>query len=230
MRRTPSRRAIALIVVAAALLTGACGARHGWLFRTTSGPRLDVVVIGDSLSTGFATPGNPWTVDARTLLREHGQAVRFLNVAENGAGYVASGADGDTFENEAAKVVNARSQVVVLFGSDNDVGLPGLTDAVRATLVRVRRVAPRATIVVIGPPAPPAQQRAPLVAIDAVLRAASTAVGGRFVDALSLRWFQGSSATDVGPDEEHPNAIGEHYLAQRLTSVLAPTIRALART
>ncbi len=174
--------------------------------------------------------GSSWTTDADVIYARHRQPVRFDNVAENGAGYVSVGVHGDTFLDEAAKAVVARSQVVVLFGSDNDVGLPGLTERVRATLSRVRLVAPHAAIVVVGPPAPPAQERAPLLTIRNVLRAASASVAGRFVDTLAQKWFQGSSATDVAEDLEHPNARGEQFLAQQLTAILAPTVHALTRT
>lgn len=226
--RWRGRRVTALLLIAITLITTGCSGGRGDLLRSTAG-RVSVVVIGDSLSTGFATPGHPWTTDADALYARQGRVVRFVNVAENGAGYTAAGVNGDTFLDEAAKAVGAGSQIVLLFGSDNDVGHPDLAQAVRTTLARVRLVAPHAAIVVVGPPAPPAQQRAPLRAMSTVLRAATTAVGGQFVDPLALDWFEGATAADVAEDNEHPNARGEQFLAGQLTAVLEPTVRALTR-
>lgn len=217
-----------LLLAAVTLLTAACGAGNGGLLGSAS-RSVSVVVIGDSLSTGFATPGHPWTTDANALFSREGRRVRFVNVAENGAGYAVTGAQGDTFLDEAAKAVSSRSQIVLLFGSDNDVGQPDLDQAVRATLARVRLVAPHAAIVVVGPPAPPAQQRAPLSAINAVLRAATATVGGDFVDPMAEQWFEGPTAADVADDSEHPNARGEQFLARQLTAVLTPAVRAVTR-
>ena len=172
----------------------------------------------------------PWTVDARALYAQQRKSVRFVNVAENGAGYVATGEHGDTFLDEAAKAVGPLSKIVVVFGSDNDVGRPGLDQAVRATLARIRLEASHAAIIVVGPPAPPAQQRAPLLAIRDILRSATAAVGGRFVDPLDLDWFGGSGVDDVAADLEHPNVRGELFLATQMAAVLAPTVRNLATT
>ena len=101
---------VALFVLGATLLTEACSGGPGSRLPVAFPRwRAEVAVIGDSLSTGFATPGDPWTRDADLLLSGHRRAVHFVNAAENGAGYVSAGEYGDTFVDEAAHVVNARS-------------------------------------------------------------------------------------------------------------------------
>ena len=218
---------VAVVLLAGALTAVLVAASS---HRPQPAPRgIDIALIGDSLSTGLATPGDPWTRDAQALLAARRQPVRFLSAAENGAGYVTPGNAGDTFLDEATKVVDARVPIVVVFGSDNDLGQPDLAEGAAATLRWVRAAAPQARLVVIGPPAPPAQQPAQLAPIRDALRAAAAQVSGQFVDPLALGWFQGPSSLDVGPDEEHPNEAGEQFLATRMADLLAPLVAAAAR-
>lgn len=191
---------------------------------TTPSGAIEVDVIGDSLSTGAMTLGDPWTADAQRVLQTAGREVQFVNAAENGAGYLARGENGDTFIGEVDRVVSRRAQIVVLFGSDNDLGLPNLEPAVEAALHCVRELAPRATVIVIGPPAPPAQRAQQLEGIRDQLQTATGQVRARFVDPLALDWFQRASSADVGPDAEHPNTAGERYLADQMVAILKPTI------
>lgn len=180
--------------------------------------------MGDSLSTGAMTPGDPWTTDAQRLLESEGRDVLFVNAAENGAGYLARGENGDTFLDEIDQVVSRRAQIVLLFGSDNDLGLSDLEPAVEAALHRVRELAPGAKVIVVGPPAPPAQRVQQIEGIRDQLQTAARRLGVGFVDPLALGWFQRASAADVGPDAEHPNTAGERYLADQIVAILAPTI------
>ncbi|MGI8678691.1 MAG: SGNH/GDSL hydrolase family protein [Jatrophihabitans sp.] len=193
------------------------------------GSAVRLAVIGDSLSTGLQTPGDPWTAEAQELFGANGRKVDIVNAAENGAGYVAQGEYGNDFLDQVNHVVDARSQVVVVFGSDNDLGRPSLAAAVTNTLERIKTLAPRATLVVVGPPAPPAQSSQSLATIRDALGAAARDVDGQFVDPLSLKWFQGDDAKYVSEDEEHPDTDGERYLAQQMTDVLTPTIDRLVR-
>lgn len=194
----------------------------------SSSAAIEVDVIGDSLSTGVATDGEGWISNAQQLVGNAPTDVQFVSAAENGAGYVAQGEFGDTFRDEVEQIVNRRTQIVLVFGSDNDVSQPGLEASVASTFQRVHELAPRARLIVVGPPAPPAQQVQQLEGIRDTLEAATRHAGGQFVDPLALRWFQDNAQADVGPDNEHPNEDGEHYLAELMTGILAPTIGAAA--
>ena len=185
---------------------------------------IEVDVIGDSLSTGLQTPGDPWTARAQRLADERWPNVVYVTEAENGAGYVSRGEYDDTFGDEVGRVVTSRSNVVLLFGSDNDLGQPGLSQAVTDTLRLVRARAPRAELIVVGPPAPPARQPPQLTGIRDTLAMTTERVGGRFVDPLSLGWFQGASAADVAADDEHPNTDGERFLAREMTDILTDAV------
>lgn len=191
---------------------------------------IQVNVIGDSLSTGVNRSGNPWTSDAQRLLAADGRDVHIVDAAENGAGYAATGANGSVFRDLVDRVVDDRSQVVVVFGSDNDVGQPDLAAAIAGTLDRIRTLAPRARLIVVGPPAPPADAPQQLQGVRDALQAVTGHVDGQFVDPLALKWFQGGDSRYVGPDGEHPSAAGEVYLARKMTAILAAETPACALT
>ncbi len=214
--------------IAVGLLVSGCVVAVAADSSSASQP-IRVTVIGDSLSTGLQTPGDPWTAEAQQLLGAKGDSVEIVNAAENGAGYVARGEYGDDFLAQVNQAVDSRAQIVLVFGSDNDLGLTDLPRAVSATLSRVRALAPFATLVVIGPPAPPAQSAQGLGVIRDALRTGAQNANGQFVDPLSLKWFQGDDTKYVSPDQEHPDNDGELYLARQITTVLTPIIHRLAK-
>lgn len=120
--------------------------------------------------------------------------------------------------------------MVLVFGSDNDLGRPSLAPATASTLQRIKSLAPQAELIVVDPPAPPAQQAQDLEGIRDTLQTATRQAGGQFVDPLALQWFQDEATAYVGPDSEHPNAGGEQYLAGQMTAILTPVIDRLTST
>lgn len=221
--RSPMR----LSLMIALLLTG-CTAIGASSVSGKARHLVEVDVIGDSLSTGINTPGDPWTNNAEELFAADGQQVQFVNAAENGAGYVARGQLGDAFLDEVDNVVSPSSEVVLVFGSDNDLGQSGLAAAITATLERVRTTAPHAQLIVVGPPAPPAQQPQQLTVIRDALQTAAEQAHAQFVDPLALKWFQDGAAAYVSFDNEHPNADGEQYLATQMVDILRPTVERMS--
>jgi len=208
-----------VVVLVSGVISGA-----GVVRSSVESESTRLVVIGDSLSTGIVTPGNPWTREAQALFATRGLDVQITNASENGAGYVAQGDNGHVFLDLVNRVVSARSQIVLLFGSDNDVGQPGVAPAMSQTLQRVTALAPRATLIVVGPPSVPADPGEQLTGVRDALASAAAHVGARFVDPLTLGWFQGDASRFVASDGEHPNADGEQYLAQQMAHVLVPVI------
>ncbi|MEO9140298.1 MAG: SGNH/GDSL hydrolase family protein [Jatrophihabitans sp.] len=213
----------AILVLGCCLVASATTPRHAASPNHMTAP-IRLIVIGDSLSTGYQTPGNPWTDEAQAMFDASGQDVEIVNAAENGAGYVSRGANGDNFRDEADMVVDARADVVLVFGSDNDLGQTGVARAAASTLARIRSLTPHATVIVVGPPAPPAASPSSLAAIRDDLRTSAQQAGAQFVDALEAKWFQGSDAQFTGPDGEHPNASGALYLADKMVAILAPAV------
>lgn len=227
VRRSRFRRLQLCWIVGMCLLSGSVAATVADSSQTSSGVRL--AVIGDSLSTGLQTPGDSWTDEAQGLFGANGHDVQLVNAAENGAGYVARGERGGNFVDQVNQVVDRRTQVVLVFGSDNDLGLPDLAVALTGTFERIKVLAPNAMLIVIGPPAPPAQSLHSLEGIRDALRVATRNIHGQFVDPLLLKWFQGGDSKYVSPDQEHPDSDGERYLARQMTDVLTPTIDRLTR-
>ncbi|TAM93027.1 MAG: SGNH/GDSL hydrolase family protein [Jatrophihabitans sp.] len=185
-------------------------------------PAVPVTVVGDSLSSGYRTPGDPWTVPAQALLDADGIPMTLTNASGPGSGYVAQGAGGATFADYVIAGVSARTRAVILFGSDNDLrdgAVPdGYADAVAATLRLVRAIAPAALVIVVGPPGTLANPAAGLTALDDTLGGVTLDNGAIFVDALD--WFAGADAGYLGPDGEHPDVAGESYLAYRFVTLL----------
>jgi acyl-CoA thioesterase-1 len=233
-RRHPVTRLLAALAAAAAVvILGGCAGptvavpapATGSVTRPPStGAATRLVVIGDSLSTGYATPGDPWTRQARSLFRARGQHVQITNASENGAGYVAPGDNGNVFLDLVDRAVVAQAQIVVVFGSDNDVGQTGVAPAMADTLHRVRDLAPDATLLVVGPPSVPADPGVDLTTIRDDLATTTTQVGGHFLDPLTLGWFQGTASQFVSDDGEHPNTDGEQYLAQQIVDAVGHLI------
>ena len=211
-------------MAAAVVLVAGCAGRAEATRPPTTSSATQLVVIGDSLSTGYATPGDPWTRQARTLFTVRGQHVHITNDSENGAGYVAPGDNGNVFLDLVNRAVIAQAQIVVVFGSDNDVGQTGVGPAITETLARVRDLAPSATLLVVGAPSVPADPGVELTGLRDTLATATAQVGGHFVDPLTLGWFQGPAGRFVADDGEHPNADGEQYLAQQMVDAVGPLI------
>ena len=186
---------------------------------------VHVDVIGDSLSTGYKTPGNTWPGQAEPIAAGMGLKVQITNASENGAGYVQPGDMGDVFLDLANRIVNSQSQVVVLFGSDNDSGDPGIAGAVKQALARVKVLAPDASVIVVGPTSESDDPQGQLTQIRQVLSQQAAAVGAQFVDPVALGWFQGAAAQNLTSDLEHPNAAGESYLAKKMIALMVPVIK-----
>ncbi len=183
---------------------------------------LPVAIVGDSLSSGFKTPGDPWTRPAQASLDAAHVPAQLVNSAEAGAGYVACGDQQHNFADLARLAVDAHTAVVVFFGSDNDLGASGLASAVRSTLALARHLAPHSQLLVIGPPGTNVHPPSELTDIRDTLKAAAGAIGAQFVDALN--WFAGASATYLGPDGEHPNTAGEDYLAGKMVPLIESAV------
>jgi hypothetical protein len=215
-----SRRPAALLIAALVLASSGCS--------TTKPPVASAVVdvIGDSLSTGVATPGDPWTVPASQLLARRLGPLWFQNAAENGAGYAMPGQYGDTFLDEVDRVVTPDARVVIVFGSDNDLGEPQLGARVEQTFSRIHELAPHAKMIVVGPPATPAQSPQHLASIRDVLRDQTAKAGGTFVDPVALGWFRVNGSSMVVSDGEHPNEPGERFLGGKMADLITDAMEA----
>ncbi len=184
-----------------------------------------VAVVGDSYTTGTDEGGlGPYSWTARTWRALAGQGVRIAPdvAAEGRAGYVVVGDHGSIFEDLTARAVTPDDLLVVFFGSRNDQGadLGMLAEKARSTFDLARHLAPKARLLVIGPPWPTADVPDDILAIRDVLNVEARAAGAAFVDPLGDRWFVDRPDL-IGADGVHPTDAGHEYLADKI----APLIR-----
>lgn len=189
-----------------------------------------VAIIGDSYTSGAGT-------DSGTDYRYPSLVARRLGVqveatGYNGSGYVARGPRPfDTTFPEAASEVDPKSSVVLVFGSRNDAASEDtkitpsqIRQAAEQTFETLRATAPKAKIVVVGPPwinaDPPPRI---LKARDSVKKAAETE-DLVFVDPLEEGWFseeiEDGKSRFIAKDHIHPTDAGHSYLADQIAPVV----------
>lgn len=92
------RRSIVLVSMVAVLLMVVSGAAaYAAAVAIAPVKAVQVDVIGDSLSTGFRTPGDTWPDQAQAIVASMGLKADTTNASENGAGYVSPGETGGVF-------------------------------------------------------------------------------------------------------------------------------------
>ncbi|MEW1808509.1 SGNH/GDSL hydrolase family protein [Pseudarthrobacter sp. NPDC080039] len=182
-----------------------------------------IVIIGDSLSTGYGTaPEEAWPQLLEQDLRSDQQPVEVSNAAQNGAGYIAVGDGGATFGAQISAAVDASTDVVVFFGSDNDEGQdPGeLKAAVTDALEASKALAPHASRIVIGPLTAFDPVEPDIEVIRDQERAAALEAGADFVDPVAEQWIPQPDSPLLGPDGEHPSSQGQEFLEQKIKGLL----------
>ncbi|SDP74587.1 Lysophospholipase L1 [Arthrobacter sp. ok909] len=183
-----------------------------------------VVVIGDSLSTGFGTsPEEAWPRQLGQALQSGQHPVDIINAAKNGAGYLAAGEGGETFGSQIAATLNASTDIVVFFGSDNDAGQDpaALKAAVADALSTSKTLAPHAARIVIGPLTAFEPVKADVDVIRDQERTVALDAGAEFVDPITDHWIAGPNSSLLGPDHEHPSSQGQRFLKGMIQGILA---------
>ena len=203
-------------------LTGASGSQE---------PVRSVVVIGDSLSTGFGTgPQHAWPNLIATSPRDDAVPLEIHNAAQNGSGYLNVGLTGTTFAWQVEQAVTPKADLVLFFGSVNDLrhDPADLAPAIAEIYASARRQAPTATFLVVGPPAYSARPEARRLALRDVVERAAQAAGARFVDPIAEGWLVGDLERFVGPDGLHPSVEGNHHLRDKMEPLMLEALRAKA--
>lgn len=184
-----------------------------------------ISVIGDSYTNGTDLGGlgpNAWTSRAWNLLTQQGISVAPDVAAEGRAGYGAVGDRGSVFSDLVARSVRPNDVLVVVYGSRNDQNVPPalLTTQVRDTLALVRRTAPQARLLVIGPPWPSASVPPEILRIRDILAGEAAAIRATFMDPITARWFV-DQPTLIGSDGVHPTDAGHTYMATLIAPLIA---------
>ncbi len=188
-------------------------------------PRIParVVVIGDSLSTGYGmSPAEAWPSLLSQELQPGQRPVEITNAAKNGAGYIAAGEGGETFKTQIAATVDASTDIVVLFGSDNDADQDpsDLRSAIEDALAESKALAPRAARIIIGPLTAFGPTEADLDGIRDQEKSAARDAGAEFVDPILEHWIPDPESPLLGPDGEHPSSQGQQFLKARIQGIL----------
>jgi lysophospholipase L1-like esterase len=184
-----------------------------------------MVIIGDSQTSGtrFGGEGRAnWVKLISTRLTSAGHLVDLRVSGQGGSGYSNVGTSGTTFVSEATRLVNGDTDAVVFFGSNNDSSAGSdLTAAVYAALDSVRRVAPKARILVVGPAWPRSEPYSvEVLSISEILRDCAMSAGVAFIDPLAENWFTDTPGV-VGADGVHPTDLGHRIIADRLYPSIA---------
>jgi lysophospholipase L1-like esterase len=210
---------VVLVVSAASTTTP-----PGYVLTSRDTPLTHVAVIGDSYTTGTDEGGQGskvWTSRAWQQLSRQGIQIAPDVAAEGGAGYGMPGNHGNVFQGLAARVVRPDDALVLFYGSRNDqpVDPAVMAGFIHDALEVARRVAPKAQLLVIGPPWPTADVPPAVTAIRDVLAAEARAEGATFVDPIAERWFVGSPEL-IGPDGVHPTDAGHAYMANKIAPLI----------
>jgi lysophospholipase L1-like esterase len=188
---------------------------------------VQVVVIGDSLSTGYGTsPDQAWP----TLLQQahllDKRPVQVINAAENGSGYLVAGEHGHTFSTEVEAAVGPDADVVVFFGSDNDWGADPkqLSEAATSTFAAASSRAPDAVLVAVGPLSAEDEPHPALAGVRDSAASAAENMGVLFIDPIADQWLSGRADDLLGPDGEHPSASGQKFLRDKMEGILGAVV------
>jgi len=225
MRTSPSlrrgRRRLALAAVLLCLVPVAAASGRQPTSKAASSPPARVVVVGDSLSTGRGTsPEQAWPVLLRSDPVLAGAQV--VNAAENGSGYLSTGDFDGTFGTQVDQFVTPKTDVVVFFGSENDLGFAAgaVGGAASDAITHAEAIAPAAKIIVVGPPSYSSEPDQGLLDIRAQLKSAAQGAGAEFVDPIAEGWISGDVEDLIGPDGDHPTAAGQYYLLDHIGAVI----------
>lgn len=221
-------RVITAGLSAVAVLAAVVGYSHpvgGYELANRGSGFSRIAVIGDSYTTGTDEGGQgpqSWTSRAWLLLASQGARIDADVAAEGGAGYGIRGNQGNLFEDLTVRAVDRDDALVVFFGSRNDqpVDMQKYPVLVGETFQIARRVAPKAKVLVIGPPWPTADPPPEVLELRDTLRGQAKAIGAVFVDPLAEGWFVGRPEL-IGADGVHPTDAGHAYMAEKI----APLIR-----
>jgi lysophospholipase L1-like esterase len=199
--------------------------------RGVSVPASDapqVGVLGDSYTTGTRLGGlanSNWTRVAQADLYAGGLNTDLSVSATGGAGYVGVGSSGTNFQGAASTVAGPRTKLVIVFGGRSDVRLASPAEvkaAAAKTYAELRKLAPGAKLLVVGPTWPNAGIPPKVSETRDAIRDAAAAAGAIFVDPLNEGWFSGNNAALIGDDESNPTDVGHAHMAK----LLEPRIKA----
>lgn len=171
-----------------------------------------VTIIGDSYTGGSNEGGNKaanWVARIQLTL----DRVNLDNEGIGGTGYATQV---NNFGSRVARSIGPNTDLVVFFGSRNDVGSnPAAVGAAASSAYsEVKRIAPTARLLVIGPAWGGSEVPKPMLGVRDAVRDAAVASGAVFVDPIAEKWFlTPETSVLIGADGVHPTDDGHAFLA-----------------
>lgn len=187
-----------------------------------------VVIIGDSLSTGFGTSAeNAWPNLIAMAPGDDSMQLNLLNAAQNGSGYLNVGVTGSTFALQVEQALTPDADLVVFFGSINDLyqDPTELAAAVGRTYAAARERAPRSAFLVVGPPAYSTRPEARFLALRDAVKQEAQAAGAMYVDPIERGWVVADAERFVGPDGLHPSVEGHRHLREKMEALILGALK-----
>lgn len=184
-----------------------------------------ILVVGDSTTAGTTFGGHGytnWVNVVATDLAAEGRSAAFARVASGGSGYLTPSIDdGATFFSGVRRKAGPDTDLIVAFGSNNDMETPGdLRDAVRRVIELAQQRSPRTAIILVAPiwirsPQPPASHDR----MTRILATVAEEYDLEYHDPTQERWLADTSRY-LGEDGIHPNDEGHRILANRMGDVI----------
>ena len=176
---------------------------------------LRVAIMGDSFTRGVgASDGVGYATTIGQQLCWNTQID-----GQSSTGYANPGPAGSKpYTDRAASVAESQAPLIIVQGSTNDAGRPGIEQAATATFETLKRESPQSKIVAVGPTAPPSVDRVQVMADRDAVRSAAARAGVTFIDPIALGWL--ADPTLYGPDELHPTREGHNLMAESLRAEL----------
>lgn len=235
--RVTTRGGLLALVVAVALLAGGSylaaapqdspasnglGAIQASPLLNPSTGTVRAVWMGDSYTAGAGTDASvgvaPLTMES---LCWQGRVF-----GQGGTGYLNSGPslDSSTFIRRVPQVVGERPDVVVVQGSTNDIGRAGVGVAASKVYREIKTMDPGATVIAIGPVAPPKLDSAKVVAVRDELETAAQENGVVFIDPIARNLLPADNPANFVADGIHPSPEGHRKLAAGLRLLILANI------
>ena len=190
---------------------------------------IPVAIIGDSYTGGTPLGGRgeqSWPRVVKHTLDSEGVQINPIVEFEGGSGYVnRRNANGRVFIDQVARVVNPAVKAVVIFGSRNDINIPGpeLARWVKRTMDLAADKAPGVPLIIIGPPWVNANPPAGILQARDIVRDGAVAHHAVWVDPIADGWFVGHP--ELSGDGIQPNDAGHAYMAERIAPVVASALQ-----
>jgi acyl-CoA thioesterase I len=181
-----------------------------------------VAVIGDSIEAGLGLDAGQAWPDLLAVDRRWG----LDNLSVSGAGFVATGSGGTTFDAQVDAAIADDAQLVLIGASDNDLGEDTATvsAAMQTAVDRLHAALPNARIIGYDALSGAASDD-DLAPLDAALQTAVTSDGGVWIDLGEPYRDQDGL---VQADGEHPTAAGQQAIAAVALSALDELVEARA--